>query len=70
MIPRLDLKKIEQQTYAVLDEADGKRNLARRREWFNTDDKYLKYILIVEALEVSCVANYADGETNTVPLTW
>lgn len=44
--------------------------MARRREWFNTDDQYLQYLLVIEALEVSIVAEKEDGDDWPVPFSW
>ena len=73
-----DLSLLKTKEYAVVDSdstprrenIDERRSLARRREWFNTDDQYLQYLLIVEALEVSIVAEKEDGEDWPVPFSW
>ena len=44
--------------------------MARRREWFNTDDQFLKYLLIIDALEIEIIASYDDGSFRAVPFTW
>lgn len=76
----LDLIKTSE--YAVVDEGDPaarslldtrqdrRRQLARRREWFNTDDQYLKYLLVIEALEIEIIASFEDGLSKEVPFTW
>ena len=47
-----------------------RRQLVRRREWFDTDDQFLQYLLIIEALEIEIVAEKEDGEDWLVPFTW
>jgi hypothetical protein len=59
----------------VLDDATNavygnRRALARRREWFNTNEQYLKYLLIIDALEINIIASFEDSEPKAVPFTW
>lgn len=48
----------------------GRRQLVRRREWFDTDDQYLQYLLVIEALEINILAEKEDGEDVQVPFSW
>ena len=47
-----------------------RRQLVRRREWFDTDEQFLQYLLIIVALEIEIVAEKEDGEDWLVPFTW
>jgi hypothetical protein len=72
----MDLIKSKQ--YVVMNDATNivqpvsgnRRALARRREWFDTNEQYLKYLLVLEALEINIIASFEDGETKAVPFTW
>ena len=44
--------------------------MVRRREWFDTDEQFLQYLLIIVALEIEIVAEKEDGEDWLVPFTW
>ena len=79
MVKPMNLDQLQSKTYAVLDtgaatqEDDGfsrRRQLARRREWFNTDEQYLQYMLIIEALEIQFVSLSEDGDRRDIPFTW
>ena len=62
-----NLDLIKSKEYVVMEEGvtqmetGSRRFLARRREWFNTDEQYLKYLLIIEALEINIIATFDDG---------
>ena len=62
-----NLDLIKSKEYVVMEEGvtqmetGSRRFLARRREWFNTDEPYLKYLLIIEALEINISATVDDG---------
>lgn len=72
MIIPENLDLIKSTKYAVLDEDTslGRRRLARRREWFDTEEQWLQYMLVIEALEIDIVAERDDGENFKVPFTW
>ena len=61
---------INDSTEAIQPVSGTRRALARRREWFDTNEQYLKYLLILEALEINIIASFEDGETKPVPFTW
>ena len=41
-----------------------------RREWFDTNEEYLQYLLIIDALEIQVTTEYDDGETNKLNFSW
>ena len=61
---------MNENTDAALSVSGHRRALARRREWFDTNEQYLKYLLILEALEINIIASFEDGEAKVVPFTW
>ena len=68
-----NLSMLKEKEYAVLGPsaaARRRRQLARRREWFNTDEQFLQYLLIIEALEIEIIAEKEDGDDQQVPFTW
>ena len=67
-----NLDMLKEKEYAILGSAAStrRRQLARRREWFNTDEQFLQYLLIIEALEIEIIAEKEDGEDQPVPFTW
>ena len=61
-----DLDLIQVAEYAILEEDPlerlRRRALARRREWFDTNQQYLQYLLVVEAVEIVGTTLLDDGE--------
>ena len=61
-----DLDLIQVAEYAILEEDPlerlRRRALARRREWFDTNQQYLQYLLVVEAIEIVGTTLLDDGE--------
>jgi len=62
MIVPLDLKAIKEKKYVIYNKViDVRRRL--RREWFDTNAEYLRYLLIVDALDIEVSSLYEDGES-------
>ena len=72
MVPPANLDMIKDTSYAIMDEGAStrRRELARRREWFNTDEQFIKYLLVIDALEIEIIAEFDDGDRKPVPFTW
>ena len=69
MIVPLDLKAIKEKKYVIYNKViDGRRRL--RREWFDTNAEYLRYLLIVDALDIEVSSLYEDGESEELDFTW
>ena len=68
-----NLNLLKEKEYAVFGTdatAVRRRQLVRRREWFDTNEQFLQYLLIIEALEIEIVAEKEDGEDWYVPFSW
>ena len=70
-----NLGLLKEKEYAVLGTASTdsstRRQLARRREWFNTDEQFLQYLLIIEALEIELIAERDDdGDGEPIEFSW
>ena len=82
MIVPIDLSKIEQTEYVVLeDEQTGQRLEPRpyvegprrklRQEWFDDPDmQYLIYLRIIRALEIRVYSEYDDGRQEEIAFSW
>lgn len=69
MIVPLDLKAIKEKKYVIYNKViDGRRRLSR--EWFDTDAEYLRYLLIVDALDIEISSLYEDGASEELDFTW
>lgn len=55
-------------------EAGGENGERRRSlenfDWFDTREEYLRYLRIIEALEINIVSEFDDGESDQLDFTW
>lgn len=49
---------------------NGRRVLAENYDWFDTNEEYLRYLRIIDALEINIITEYDDGESEDISFSW
>ena len=71
----LDLSSIPKTKYLVFANdqkirIDNKGVRSLSWEWVDTSEEYLRYLQIIDALEINVISQYDDGDSEDLAFSW
>ena len=55
VIDQSEADRIKKDGRFKIETGDGRRNLRKTRQWFETEKEYLEYLLVLDALDIELI---------------
>lgn len=66
---RLSIEALEKKLGINRADSSGRRALDNYN-WFDTNEEYLRYLRIIDALEINIITEYDDGNSEDIRFSW